>query len=154
MERNDIIVLGILIILAVLLHKFVNNPPFYSFQNYTEEELLTVCSGMDLKSTAQCFKEFKIGIMKLRIADDNINQTFEELKENGGDCRDYSNLAFETFSKLGFFSQTHAFPMEQWTEENYNISGHQITIVTEERDNKTYICYIDILNYWCEDYRV
>lgn len=52
----------------------------------------TNCTNLTLEDTAYCLRDSIKPYFKYNETDDNITLTFDELKERGGDCRDWSLL--------------------------------------------------------------
>ena len=63
----------------------------------SEQEIIDDCSNLDLFDTSICLKDNIETFFIYNITEDNISLSFSELKERGGDCRDWAFL----YERLG-----------------------------------------------------
>jgi len=106
-----------------------------------KQNIIDNCNGsLGVEEFSNCLvneiKQFYI----YNITNDSIQLTFEELKQRGGDCKDWSELYNELAESSGYDSVTR----------NYNSIvnvkyGHQWDIVYNETD----WCEIDLLGVTC-----
>jgi len=91
-------VIFILIILNILVQE--------NIIEVTKESIVTKCSGLNVTDTAYCLRGNIKTFYKFNSTKDSINLSFNELKEKGGDCRNYAFLYEELGSSLGFNATT------------------------------------------------
>ena len=112
-ETHSKICIGILVGLFVILFivsfsDWFSQVPYsvqFKVHGYTKENALAVCGGKDLEKTSFCLNSFTKGIYKYNPTLETKTLSFNELKEFGGDCRNYADLYLELFNKLGFKTQ-------------------------------------------------
>jgi len=63
----------------------------------TEQEIIEECSNLDLFDTCDCLRDNIETFFIYNITEDNISLSFSELKERGGDCRNWAFL----YERLG-----------------------------------------------------
>jgi len=136
----------IFIILAVIfgfaLSQFINGNNFiFSTKQIpeTEQGIVEDCENLNLKKTAGCFVANVKTFYKYKETEDSINLTFDELKEKGGDCRNYDFFYVGLGNKLGFESNTIGLPLKGLS--------HRIAILSDGKD----YCMLDQTTYWCKD---
>jgi hypothetical protein len=72
----------------------------------------------------------------------DIPRTFEDIKENGGDCYDYTMLYVNMAKEKGLLAKkVDLFPTEE------NSSGHAYATIWDK--NLTFYCDVDMLDYHC-----
>lgn len=98
----------------------------------------TMCEGKNLEDTTTCLVDYVRTFYNYQVTDDTP-QSFESLKENGGDCFDYSILYKDMFESLGFKAKTVTFYGDE--------VGHQVTIAWN--DDIDYYCLVDQMVYTC-----
>lgn len=67
------------------------------------------CSNLTLIGTAECLQRFVSTFYNYTVRIDTY-KSLDNIKENGGDCFDYSNLYVEMAKSLGFKAETHKLP--------------------------------------------
>jgi len=108
----------------------------------SKAEIVENCKSLTLKESAYCLRDNVKSFYKYTITDDSITLSFKELKELGGDCRDYSFLYEELAKSLGFGSTTRAYGGLS------NIfPGHREAFIW---DDNTY-CELDLLDVYCKE---
>ena len=122
----------LLLFLLIIQIYHILNPDFFSkkVNNFTE------CANFSLEKTAYCLRGYVKGFYNYTIREDT-EKTFEDIKENGGDCYDWTMLYKSMAESLGFKTKVIKF----YT----NNSGHIFLIMY---DNSGY-CEIDELNVNC-----
>ena len=65
---------------------------FQTTKTLGDDYYLTDCNNLTLRDTALCLGDYVDSIYKFRENRDMNVLTLEELKEQGGDCMDYSRL--------------------------------------------------------------
>jgi hypothetical protein len=100
------------------------------------------CSNLSLRETSSCLLVNIQPIFKYNITDDNAVLTFDELKTNGGDCKDWSQLYARLGKAEGFYTYLPRFKANETTD-------HQIAIIS---DNTGY-CVLDQEAGNCIDFK-
>ena len=154
MSKSDIIIIAMMILSVFVLGFSVSqtigtdnvNKAIFEESNTpdripeSEMEIILNCRNLTLKETAYCLRD-NIEIFYIyNVTDDDINLTLDQLKTNGGDCRNYAFLYEGLAKELGFDSDTRVrngkadvFP------------GHRMTFMW---DDKMY-CKLDLLKVYC-----
>lgn len=114
-----------------------------SFKSNSKPEITKFeeCANLSLSESAYCFVSYVKTFYNFTERED-IPRTLEDLKENGGDCFDYSNIYFQMTKDLGFNAQFQEF----WTDNK----GHRF--VTIWNNDLTEYCNIDLLNVNCASF--
>ena len=118
---------------------------FSSISNYfgedeiflTEQEIINDCSNLDLFDTSICLKENIETFFIYNITEDNISLNFNELKERGGDCRNWAFLYERLGKGLNFNSST---VKNDGVKEVFN--AHRYTVLW---DNNSY-CKLNMID--------
>lgn len=118
--------------LGLYVDKF---PPINSKIEYASS---SNCSGLPLKEGARCMVAYVSEFYKYNETDDNIILTEEDLRNRGGDCRDWAMYYVKFARKLGYYSSTKVMPIK-------NTLMHEITVVSNEEG----YCVIDQRAYHC-----
>jgi len=111
-----------------MISKFQNN------YNETPEE----CINLSLEDTAYCLNNYVKSIHKYRKNKDSNVLTLEELKEQGGDCKDWTDLYCDYGEELGFNVKR---PVIKIREDSW----HTFAIISDE----TGYCLLDQVNIKC-----
>lgn len=85
----------------------------------SEDYIIRKCHNLSLRETADCLVKYVNYIFKYNVTPDEIDLSFEELKDVGGDCRDW-NIQYMRFAKLLGFNGF-----------SYPLVGHRIAIIQE-----------------------
>ena len=104
----------------------------------TKQDIVDNCANLDVIDTSSCLRNYVETFYKYKVTNDNLHLSFDQLKEMGGDCKDYSELYNELGQKLGFYSNKYAFNINQSV-------GHSFAVLSSEEG----YCIIDQLNVWC-----
>lgn len=171
MERLDFILwmlvamlIGMLVALFLSLISFQTIPSsiLFKMNGYTKDNALNICDDKSLKDTSYCLNAFVNGIFKYN---NSYPDSFEELVENGGVCRDYNKLYRELFSKLGF--QTRDVSVywnigvyEDWGSDENKIylgdgnikKGHVYLYAYDKNSNDKIICTLDQTYINCREF--
>jgi hypothetical protein len=83
------------------------------------DDIVNDCKNKDIWETSYCIRDNIETFYKPVITKDGLNMSFEELKENGGDCEYYSKLVVEISEKLGFYSKIHIIDLDEKTAHVY-----------------------------------
>ncbi|MFA6074132.1 MAG: hypothetical protein WC758_08495 [Candidatus Woesearchaeota archaeon] len=137
----------------------INNNLTYKFNKYTEEELFNTCSSLSFLEKIKCIKDFSYLIYKYRFTNNSLEDpkiSFEELKNNGGDCLDWSLFYKNIFDRMGLVSWISSVPTKP---EEYILNGkiiivehHAFNWVRTNDGSNQYCVYIDIINPVCGTY--
>lgn len=99
------------------------------------------CSNLSVKETSYCLVNYVSTFYNYTLRKDT-DKTLEDIKLNGGDCYDYSNLYKKLAEELGYHAKVYSF---------FNESiGHSFTIIYDE--NMTAYCHVSLLNVRCWDF--
>ena len=131
------ILIGIILILLIL---FVELPQEEGISGEyivnSEQEIIENCSNLDLINTSYCLVDNVKTFYIYNETDDNLKLTFDQLKERGGDCRNYAFL-YERLGKELNFNVT--------TVRNDGVNGlfdaHRYAVLWDE---ETY-CRLDLI---------
>lgn len=89
------------------------------------QQMVTACSKEDIFEDAYCFNNLIKTFYKYNASNIGKDLDFEELKEQGGVCNQWSDFYCSVGDKLGYYTSTPSFETEKM--EKYLIS-HQICI--------------------------
>lgn len=103
---------------------------------FLEQEIIDDCSGLDLFDTSDCLRSKIKPFFNYTPTDDNISLNFTELKERGGDCRDWSFLYQRLGAKLNFSSSTIRVGSIYGVVE-----GHRFAVLWDD----THYCELDMI---------
>lgn len=98
----------------------------------SEQEIIDDCANRTLKEAVSCLRDNINSFYFYRKNVDNNYLNFAEIKESGGDCKDWSELYNRLGEGLGFYSTLAPFPI---SEER----GHVVSIIS----NATEFCVLD-----------
>jgi len=103
----------------------------------SEQEIIDNCSNLDVVNASYCLIAHIKPFFIYNVTDDDLELSFEEIKERGGDCRDWSFLSERLGKDLGFNATT---------VRNDGVKGlfsaHRYAILW---DDKNY-CKLDLIN--------
>ena len=109
----------------------------------SEQEIIDSCSSLNLTDTAICLRDAIKSFFKYNITEDDLILSFEEIKEYGGDCRNWAFLYEHLGESLGFNASTIR------TEGIKGVLGaHRIAVMWDEFN----YCRIDQLSVNCFNY--
>lgn len=142
-DRILFLCFGILIASGlILLIVWINLPQekIYEGENIkiaeSEQEIIEDCSNLDLINTSYCLVDNVKTFYIYNKTDDNLKLTFNQLKERGGDCRNYAFLYERLGKELGF---------DVTTVRNDGVKGlynaHRYAVLWDE---ETY-CKLDLI---------
>ena len=142
-DRILFLCVGILIGFGLILLLIWFNLPqekIYEGENIkiveSEQEIIENCSNLDLINTSYCLVDNVKTFYIYNETDDNLKLTFDQLKERGGDCRNYAFL-YERLGKELNFNAT--------TVRNDGVNGlfdaHRYAVLWDE---ETY-CRLDLI---------
>lgn len=139
-DTIDIISIASLVLLSISLGMLIvpiieslESKIKYNTNNYTKE-----CNNLSLEDTAQCLNSYVKSIFIYNVTDDSIDLTLEELKERGGDCKDWAELYQVMADNLGFHTEM---PVVS-TRRGY---AHTFTIISDDGG----YCLLDQVNFKC-----
>ena len=112
---------------------------------HTELELRSVnisdCENLSIDKSVECLRDFVSPFYNYIITTDS-DRTFEDIKENGGDCYDYSNL----FKDLALSIDLNAETFAMYPDKG---SGHMIVHIWDK--NLTGYCTVGGLDVECRE---
>ncbi len=103
-----------------------------------ESDIVNACQSLSLIKTSYCYKNQIKTFYKYKYTGWDI-PTFDELKEGGGDCKDYSKLYYD------LFKNDKNLNVKQVKINVGNRTLHEFTVVS---GNDSY-CVLDQLNVQC-----
>lgn len=104
------------------------------------------CSGMGLSHTAYCLEDYVESIFIYNSTDDLKRLTLEELKERGGDCKDYTDFYEEWFNYYGYKIKRIEISIER---DEWGIDrGHEFLVAYNEKG----YCEVDMTTIRCHHY--
>lgn len=115
----------------------LQTPAFPLDKNVSLEE----CRNQGLEETAYCLRNYVNGFYNYTVRPDT-KKTFQDIKANGGDCYDYSQLYKSMAEELGFSAQVTAIVPQG------SMVGHAIAEIYDD----TGYCVMDqALEPYCVD---
>ena len=90
------------------------------------------CENLSMIRTAYCLNNYVKENFKYKLRSDNENPTFEELVEEGGDCKNWADLYVGYIKDLGFNA-------ERPVISTNNRTSHTFAIISDE----TGYCILD-----------
>jgi len=144
LDYKEIILWSVLISSLVLLGYFLN-PIVEDFSESNEIKITVTdynnCSNLSFENTTICLVDYVRTFYNYTVRDD-IERDLEDIKNNGGDCYDYSILYEKMAKSLGLNATTFSF---------FGTSGHRFAIIYDYE--MTGYCQIDELNYVCRSFK-
>jgi len=149
-------ILLVVMIVCILIGGFAigmlyNDIPF-SLSSKIEIKDYSECNNLSLEDTAYCLRDYVKTFYNFTNRDERIytgNQgSLEDVKANGGDCFDYSNIYKGYADKLGFGAKTETIFPEPKGE------GHRFTFIWDwdkEINIVNGYCILDGLTVNCYD---
>ena len=136
-----VVTLACILVLVIILDLGENDKKLITKEvTLTEQGIIDKCSNLSLERTTKCLVDNVKLIYKFKSTSDKINLSFEELSEEGGDCRNYAFLYLKLAKKLGFnYSTTYRMELKE--------SAHRIAMISDGYD----YCIIDQTSYFCKD---
>jgi len=131
-----IFIFSVVILILVFTHTLNSS---FIIHVETEQDILDSCKNLNLHLTSKCLVENVKTIYKYHETDDSMILSFNSLKEQGGDCRDYSLLYSSLGNKLGF--QSSKLHLDLTTKQ------HAVAFITDGKD----YCILDQTSYWCKE---
>lgn len=104
----------------------------------TKQDIIDDCKNFSLVRTAECLNEDIRTFYRYRFS--IYEPTFQDLKDYGGTCMDWSNLYKDLALELGFYADLIPINMTERT-------GHMITLIS----NREGYCILDSKNLYCND---
>ncbi len=98
------------------------------------------CNNLSLEDTTICLRNYVKSFYKYQLQNDSKVMTLEEIKEEGGDCRNWAFLYKSLAEEIGFKAKTFAFYNEK--------IGHRFAVIYDD----TGYCKIDLLNINCIEF--
>ena len=92
-------VLGFSLCMVALLHYYTLSPNTTTTSMLTDDNMS--CANLSLADTSFCLRDY-VGTFYNYTVREDVKRTLSDIKENGGDCFDYSYIYFEMLKSLGF----------------------------------------------------
>lgn len=98
------------------------------------------CQNLSLERTAYCLNNYVKDIYKYNVTQDIRKLSLEELKENGGDCKNWAELYYDMGDSLGFHVKR---PVVTMMKGEF---AHTFTVMSDETgycvlDQRTIECF-------------
>lgn len=129
------------IILFIVVGVIIFHPQSKQVPN-SRQEIVDDCQGLLLFETVECVNKHISSFYKFKENDDNIKIPFNQLRDEGGDCKDWSEFWSETLSDLGY--------MNKFNVMSNGVDFAHVNILTWNfnGEERTY-CLIDEINFEC-----
>lgn len=108
----------------------------------SEQDIIDDCKNLYITDTAKCLVENVKTFYKPRITDNSLFLSFDDLKNYGGDCKDWSIFYERVSKRLGFYATTIFFIRN-------NEESHQVAFL----NNDDGYCILDQKIYFCSEYK-
>ena len=107
--------------------------PQQELKNITasEQEIIENCRNLTFDYTSKCLIENIKPFYKFKDIPDNETLTFEELRDEGGDCREWSFLYERLGKELNFNTYT------------FGIEGHRFAVIQSINGSRQGYCILD-----------
>ena len=145
--QDQVIIISVMIILSVLggcligesnlSYSTVRSPQKVLSYN----KLIDICMNKSIEISANCIMDQLKPFKKYKVIKDSVNLTFEELINNGGDCRDWSHLMIQIGNDYNITTYKLSFPAR-------NGINHAVS----QWSNHEGYCVFDIYEYICISY--
>lgn len=142
-NRFGIFLIVCFLIIGFLIANLINTLGLFK-KNYTpkeipnsEQEILNNCQDLILEEEVKCWRDNVKTFYKFTPTEDSITLSFKELKEKGGDCRNWAFFYKELGEKSGFNTDTILIELNKF--------NHRIALINNGKD----YCMIDQTSYWC-----
>ena len=112
-----------------------------------EQDILDNCANLKVDETAECLVTNVRTFFIYTKTDDSISLTFDQLKTNGGDCKDWSELYVRLSEELGFYGTTATMITEE-DSINKITYLHVIAFIS----NSDGYCMLSQENYICYEF--
>ena len=113
-------------------------PPLNEYENILEHVPDLCKNETTAVNLSICLNYWVSGWFAYKPTWDFTPMTFEKLKAEGGDCRDYTELYTSIGNQLGFYTKKIAYPTEK-------IYGHTFALIGDDEG----YCILDQTNIWC-----
>jgi len=107
---------------------------------YSEQEIINNCKNLDVVNASFCLRDNIKTFYLYNKTEDSISLTFEELKERGGDCRNYAFLYERLGENLGFESTTR-----KWNGLKDVFPSHRFAFLWDDK----FYCKLNMLEVEC-----
>jgi len=136
------LIIGILIGVfggTMIILYFINLRDKVIDEGFDEFEISQDCYKKNLEDTSECLVDYVRGFYNYTSTGDFELKSFDDLKETGGDCFDYSILYRDMFKELGFDSKVVLLSGDK--------ESHQVTLTWDGK--LTEYCLVDQTSYKC-----
>ncbi len=102
-----IFLISVLVISSVSIGYIANKPIGSFIRDIRNRDVDSPgeCMNLSMEDTAYCLNNYVRGIYSYKARPDIENPTLEELKEEGGDCKNWAELYVGHIDNLGFYSE-------------------------------------------------
>ncbi|MFZ5954866.1 MAG: hypothetical protein ACOYT4_00410 [Nanoarchaeota archaeon] len=107
----------------------------------SEQEIIDNCKDKEIISASYCLKDNVKTFYKYKKTWDSNSLNFSELKENGGDCKNYAELYEKLGTQLGFNAEISKIKIDY-------TKAHAFTVLS----NEDAYCVIDMLDVKCTEF--
>lgn len=139
-KQNKILTICFFIVVFVfflLIFFYINTHPAFEREGEIGKDVYPIgCNNLTLVDTSYCLRDYIEPFFKYNYTEDKIKLNFSELKERGGDCKDWSELYVSLGRNLGFYSSTTFFSINE-------TSAHMIAIISNEEA----YCVLDMIDF-------
>lgn len=123
-------IIGILVFKQVQDNK-ININAIVDYSSSSDISDYKQCKNLSLINTASCLENYVLTFYNYTIREDSYH-SLEDVKENGGDCYDYSNLYVTMAESLGYKGKTTKIT-------NTDKYAHQFAVIYDEK----HYCILD-----------
>jgi len=118
-----------------LLYFVLTYPDIFPESMKIDAKEISDCENLNIEDTSYCLRDYVSTFFKYTETDDwkNLNET--ELKEYGGDCRNWAFYYKQLAEGLGYEAETFTFMINQGF-------GHRFTVIYSEEG----YCRLDMLH--------
>lgn len=128
------------IILGFVIGKIIENPPTFKSVPNSEQDIIDDCQNLSLSRTSRCLMNNVRTFFKYNESVYGEGFGFDDIKESGGKCYQWSIFYQRLGDKLGFETYRIRTPAE-------NELYHAMLLLSDGED----YCIIDQTKYWCVD---
>jgi len=91
------------------------------------DELVMVndCNSSDLISSVFCLQNRIEGFYKYKLTPDFVSLSFDQLRDSGGDCKDWADLWVKLVRSMGFGADHLVVPVDK-------VSSHGVSVLYDE----------------------
>ena len=142
-----------LIILSLAVITIYNFELVFNNEVETNNKILHGCSGpecsnLSFQLTAICLNNYVREMpFVYNITDDDVDLTIQDLKERGGDCRDFTNFYLEYMEFYGYDQDNQI--VKGLVEKNETVAIYHVSLMSFD---STGYCHFDMTDLECYKY--